>query len=228
MLNTVSTLLQQPIPQTVVQPLPSSSVPAEPQPSVQKDTQPAPAEQKKSSALGEDQLLLYGQYAGLAAGGGFAAYRMGAKVAAQIQDIHKAFQSDQGLGGEIPPNAMMGIQGVLTTGMHGAGLSAMVAAGVSVLSNGIAAMRGQVDTQTATSNVVSDAISGAMGGFTAVTAAGAGNLMLGAMGLTGLPLTVATVALGAAGGLLGGQVAHKLNQSAAAASAAANGESTPS
>lgn len=197
MLNTVSNLLQQQIPQTVVQPLPSSSGAAKPQSSLE----------PKKAPLGEDTLLIYGQYAGLAAGGGFAAYRLGGKVAEQMKEVAKAFKTPPN---KDLPSALPGVKNLFGSGMQGAGLSALVAAGVSAISNGVSVMQGKTDSATATQNVIGDALSGAIGGFTAVTAAGAGTLLLGSMGVAGLPLTIATIAFGAAGGVLGGRLGVSL------------------
>jgi len=203
MLSTVSNLLQQQIPQHIVaQPLPSSSsgVAAEPQSSKKTDD-------TTTSSLGEDKLLIYGQYVGLAAGGGLAAYRIGGKVAEQMREIAKAFKTPPT---KDLPSTLPGVKNLFGSGMQGAGLSAMVAAGVSALSNGVSVMQGKTDSATATKNIIGDALSGALGGFTIVTTAGAGNLLLGSMGVAGLPLTIATVAFGAAGGILGGRLGVSL------------------
>ncbi|PIQ26489.1 hypothetical protein COW64_11180, partial [bacterium (Candidatus Blackallbacteria) CG18_big_fil_WC_8_21_14_2_50_49_26] len=58
-----------------------------------------------------------------------------------------------------------------------------------------------------------DTIGGAVGGLGAVTIGGLGNLALGSLGLAGMPLTIATVALGAVGGVLGGQLAKPMTDS---------------
>lgn len=135
-----------------------------------------------------------------AGGGGFAAYKLGAQMGQNMKQIFgKTF--------------MTGIKNSAMTGLKGAGLSALVSAGVSVVSNGVGIATGKIDGSSAVSNVMKDTIGGAVGGLGAVTIGGLGNLALGSLGLAGMPLTIATVALGAVGGVLGGQIAKPLTDS---------------
>ncbi|MBT9548569.1 MAG: hypothetical protein IV090_24460 [Candidatus Sericytochromatia bacterium] len=126
------------------------------------------------------------------AGGGFAAYKMGAKMGADFKSI---FAGGQGGG------FLTGMKNVAITGFKGAGLSALVGAGVSAVANGVGVATGKVESGQAVSNVVGDTITSAVGGLGAVTLGGLGNLALGSMGVAGLPLTIITVGLGAAGGV---------------------------
>jgi hypothetical protein len=126
------------------------------------------------------------------AGGGFAAYKMGAQMGQNIKGI---FSGAQGGG------FMTGMKNVAITGFKGAGLSALVGAGVSAVANGVGVATGKVESGKAVSNVVGDTITAAVGGLGAVTLGGLGNLALGSMGVAGLPLTIVTVGLGAAGGV---------------------------
>jgi len=96
-----------------------------------------------------------------------------------------------------------GVGGVVMTGLKGAGLGALVGAGLSAVTNGVGVATGQVSSSRAVDNVIGDTIGGAVGGLGAVTAAGIGGMILGKMGVAGLPLTIATIALGAAGGVAG-------------------------
>lgn len=192
MLNAVSNLVQ------------SYQLPAAGAASTKPEAKPAKEESK--SPLGEDRFLEYGRLAGLAAGGGFASYKLGSQVAEQFKELANALKPGQG----NLQSAMPSIQKIAGTSMKGAGLSALVAAGVSAVSNGISVARGQTDGQTALSNVVSDGVSGAIGGFGAVSAAGMGTLLLRSFGMAGLPLTIGTVALGAVGGIFTGRLGQKL------------------
>lgn len=126
------------------------------------------------------------------AGGGFAAYKMGAQMGQNIKGI---FSGGQGGG------FFTGMKNVAVTGFKGAGLSALVGAGVSAVANGVGVATGKVDSSQAVSNVVGDTITSAVGGLGAVTLGGLGNLALSSMGVGGLPLTIITVGLGAAGGV---------------------------
>jgi hypothetical protein len=135
-----------------------------------------------------------------AAGGGFAAHKLGNQMGQNIKSIFgKTF--------------MTGLKNTALTGLKGAGLSALVSAGVSVVTNGVGIASGSTDGSTAVSNIMKDTIGGAVGGLGAVTIGGLGNLALGSLGLAGIPLTIATVAFGAVGGVLGGQLAKPLTDS---------------
>ena len=168
----------------------------------------SPAAAKKPAAFGVDTFMRHSRSVGLAAGGGFAAYRLGDTIARQMREIGRVLEGrpNEGLT-PVAPN----LQKLAASGMQGAGLSAMVSGGVSVVANGIAVVRGQIEGQTAVQNIISDSLSGAISGFSAVSAAGAGNLLLSSMGVMGLPLTVATVAFGAAGSVLSGRLVNHMN-----------------
>lgn len=159
----------------------------------------SPVSGDTGSAFGSDFSSISSMVAH-AGGGGFASYKLGAQMGQNIKQIFgKTF--------------FTGIKNSAITGLKGAGLSALVSAGVSVVSNGIGVATGQTDGSSAVSNVMRDTIGGAVGGLGAVTLGGLGNLALGSLGLAGMPLTIATVALGAVGGVLGGQVAKSLTDS---------------
>lgn len=111
----------------------------------------------------------------------------------------KGLNPQAGKGGSI----IGGVGSVLATGLKGAGLGALVGAGISAVSNGIGVATGQISSGRAMDNVIGDTIGGAVGGLGAVTAAGLGSMLLSKMGVGGLPLTIATVALGAVGGMGG-------------------------
>ena len=76
-----------------------------------------------------------------------------------------------------------------------------MSAGVSVIANGVSLAKGTIDKNTAARNVVGDTITGAVGGLGAVTLGGLGGLALVKLGATGLPITIATVAIGAVTGV---------------------------
>lgn len=163
---------------------------------------------KAAAGFGVDTFLRHSRSVGLGAGGGFAAYRLGDSIAKQMREIGRVLEGrpNEGLT-PVGPN----LQKLAASGMQGAGLSAMVSGGVSLVANGIAVVRGNIEGQTAVQNIISDSLSGAISGFSAVGAAGAGNLLLSSMGVFGLPLTVATVAFGAAGGVLSGRLVGHMN-----------------
>ena len=169
----------------------------------------------EQQAYTPDTLTTLGRMAGHAAGGGFAAYKLGGDTAAHIRKVAESIKGTPDAPGSIKA-AMPSIQKAMFNGLKGAGLSAMVSAGVSAVTNGVSVVSGKTDSQTAFNNVVGDTISGAVGGFTGVTAAGAGNLLLSSMGMGGLPLTIGTVAFGAAGGVLGGKLVSSLQDANAA------------
>lgn len=205
MLNAVSNLIQtQQIPlQPVTGPTEKAGKTGKPA---------APAQADKSTGLGEDRYVSYGRLAGLAAGGGFAAYKLGNQTATHFQELAAALKTSAGAGGSFQA-ALPALQKIGLASMKGAGLSAMVTAGVSAISNGVGVARGKFDGQTAVQNVISDSIGGAIGGFGAVTAAGAGTMLLQSFGMVGLPLTIGTVAFGALGGVSTGMLAQKLQNS---------------
>jgi len=200
MLNAVSSLLQ------------TSQIPVGPTPAAKPA---APAAAKGESVLGSDSFRNYSRLAGLAAGGGFAAYKLSDKVAASYKELAEALKPDaNNLAAATPA-----LQKIIGSSMKGAGLSALVASGISAITNGISVARGQSDAKTAVNNVVSDSITGAIGGFGAVSLGGAGTMLLSSFGLVGLPLTIGTVAIGAAGGVLAGRLGQKLQDSQKAADA---------
>ncbi len=135
-----------------------------------------------------------------AAGGGFAGFKLGAKMGTDMKSI---FNSGNGFKG-----ALGGVKNTAITGLKGAGLSALVSAGVSAVANGVGVATGKVDSSEAVSNVVKDGIGGAVGGLTGVTAAGLASFIpvKGVMG------TILTVGAGAVGGVIGGRLASKMTE----------------
>ena len=133
-----------------------------------------------------------------AAGGGFAAYKLGGQMNGNMRSIF----------GNGFKGALGGIKNTAITGVKGAGLSALVSAGVSAVANGVGVATGKVESSEAISNVGKDAIGGAVGGLTGVTAAGLASFIpvKGVMG------TILTVGAGAVGGVVGGQLANKLTE----------------
>lgn len=125
------------------------------------------------------------------ASGGFSAYKYGAQMGTDIKSMF-----GNGFKGFLG-----GLKNTTITGLKGMGMSALVGAGVSALGNGVGVAMGKVDSSEAVSNVIGDTITSAVGGLGAVTAGGVGNLLLSKVGVAGMPLTVATVALGAVGGV---------------------------
>lgn len=176
-----------------------------PKPSAQPPVQP---EEKATSAgfLSADTLALTGRLAGHAAGSGFATYRYGAQIGTQMKEVYLGLKNGGTAGTE---SALINAKGLALSSIRGAGLAGLISAGTSAIANGLGVVKGKTDSQTAISNVLSDTMTGTIGGLGAVTVGGAGNLALASMGVAGLPLTIATVALGAAGGTLMGHLLHK-------------------
>ena len=180
---------------------------------------PKPAEKpakKEADTLGSDRFVQYTRFASQAAGGGFAAYKLGNQASDYFKELATVLNPGQGVA-QSPLPALQKIGGI---SMKGAGLSALVAVGVSAVANGVAVARGQSNSQEAVQNVVSDGISGAIGGFGAISLAGAGTHMLRAFGMAGLPLTIGMVALGAVGGVATAQLAQQFQNNAKAMAAA--------
>lgn len=136
-----------------------------------------------------------------AGAGGFAAYKLSSTMADHYQHLF-----GNGFGG-----FMGGMKQIAFTSAKGAGLGALVGAGVSVIGNGVQAATGRIETSEAVHNVISDTVASAVGGFGAATLGGLGYLALGKLGLAGTGLTIATVALGAIGGAAAAEVRNKLD-----------------
>lgn len=163
-----------------------------------------PAETTKASSfLNADTLALTGRLAGHAAGSGFATYRYGSQIGTQMKEVYLGLKNGGPAGTE---RALINAKGLAMSSIRGAGLAGLISAGTSAIANGLGVVKGKTDSQTAISNVLSDTMTGTIGGLGAVTIGGAGNLALASLGLAGIPLTIATVALGAAGGTLMGHL----------------------
>ncbi len=129
-------------------------------------------------------------------GGGYAAYKFGGQMAGNMKGLF-----GNGFKGFFGSMKEMGM-----TGLRGMGVSALVGAGVSAIGNGIGAATGQISSSDAVGNVVGDTITSAVGGLGAVTFAGVGHIALGRLGMAGTPLMIATVALGAVGGVVAAEM----------------------
>lgn len=198
MLNAVSSLIQN-------NPIPLGT-------DTQKPTSAEKPAKKEADVLGSDRFVQYTRIASQAAGGGFAAYKLGNQAADSFKELAAVLNPTQG----VAPSPIPSLQKIGGLSMKGAGLSALVAVGVSAVANGVSVARGQSNGQEAVQNVVSDGISGAIGGFGAISLAGAGTHLLRAFGMTGLPLTIGMVALGAVGGVATGQLAQQFQKNAKA------------
>lgn len=84
-------------------------------------------------------------------------------------------------------------------GLEMAGQSAGLAAGVSLVTNGIAVFNHQETFAQAGSNVVGDTIGGAAGGAGGAIAGAIGMAALGALGVAGFPLTIGAAVVGMVG-----------------------------
>lgn len=208
MLTTVSSLLHSP--QSLAQiAAPLQQVIASPKAeSLQSEQSQQTDSSSTSSTWGGDKFLKYGRTAGLVAGSGFAAYRLGEQTGNLLKEAAKAINESNGNFQAALPS----IKSALGAGLHGAGLSAMVSAGISTVVNGVAASRGDIDKNTAFSNIFADSISGALAGFGSVSAAGTGSLIMRSLGMAGLPLTIATTVIGVAGGVAMGKLSQAMSQ----------------
>ncbi|HEY9844111.1 MAG TPA: hypothetical protein V6D23_26810 [Candidatus Obscuribacterales bacterium] len=185
--------------QTYTPAIPSTSNPVSPTPAT--PTSPTPS-------APSDTFTRVSSMAATGAGGGFASYKLSEEMAEHFN-------------GFAENGAMVSFKGIGTTALKGAGLSALVSAGVSALVNGVGVATGKVDSSKAVTNVVGDTITGAVGGLGAVTLSGLGGLAMAKMGMTGLPITIATVAIGALGGVAASAIKDKImNKSAYGAEAA--------
>lgn len=144
------------------------------------------------------------------AGGAWASYKFSEDMAESMFNY-----SQLGDLSGAPGMAMASFKEMGGIAMKGAGVSALVTAGISAVSNGISLAKGTVDTHTAARNVVGDTITGAVGGLAAVTLGGLGGLALVKMGMTGLPVTIASVAIGAATGVGAAFIKDKIMNKAA-------------
>lgn len=142
---------------------------------------------------------------GAGAGGGLAAYKFSEAMAEGMYN-----HSQLGELGGIKGVAFASFKEMGTIGIKGAGVSALVSAGVSAVANGMGLAQGKIDKNTAAKNVVGDTITGAIGGLSAVTLGGLGGLAMVKMGMTGLPITIATVAIGAASGVAAAAIKDKI------------------
>lgn len=148
-----------------------------------------------------------------AAGGGFAAYKLGGKMGESIKGLFGKTPAatppaDEAFKTGFGKNLAGGMKGIALNGLKGAGLSALFAAGVSAVGNGVGVATGQVNGSDAVGNVVKDTIGGAVGGLAGVTLGGFAS-MIPVGGVFG---TVLTVGAGAIGGVLGSQLAQSFTE----------------
>ena len=145
------------------------------------------------------------------AGGAFAAYKLSGKMSESIKSIFAKKPPAGDPAASLNARGVMGgLKNVAMTSIKGAGLAALVGAGVSAVGNGIGVATGSVDSSQAVGNVVSDTLTSAVGGLGAVALGGGGHMLLSKIGVGGLPMTIATTALGAVGGVAAGFVKESI------------------
>lgn len=98
-----------------------------------------------------------------------------------------------------------GFKNIAMTGLKGGMISGLISAGVSAVGNGIGVAQGTVTTASAVKNVLHDTIGGTVGGIAGVGIGSLGFKLLGSF-MGGVPLLAASVALGAVGGTVAGQL----------------------
>lgn len=206
-LNTVSSLLPPGhlFPVDTVQ-APASVVTLSPSTDTSKKPDPKPS--KSPGVFGSDTFSTFRKYAGQSASGAFAAFQLGERTSGFYRQISKAFESGSTAGGWS--RARPGIEGALMSGVQGAGIGALVSAGVAVASYGYQAIQGEISVDELTEHVLNDSLSGAFAGFGGATLGGAGHLIMSSMGMMGLPLKIGTAVAGAVGGVLLAQMSQPM------------------
>ncbi|HBN08004.1 MAG TPA: hypothetical protein DD435_04935 [Cyanobacteria bacterium UBA8530] len=91
---------------------------------------------------------------------------------------------------------MAGLKGLASAIGKATLISAAIEGVVSIVDNVFKVYRGEQDTGTAVKNVATDTVSGAIGGGLSALAGGAATVGLAAVGLAGLPLTLAAAGVG--------------------------------
>lgn len=175
------------------------------------------------AVFGGDRFSTFSQYTGQAASGAFAAFRLGERTSNFYREISKAF----GQGGRGWTQARPGIEGAVMSGVRGAGVGALVAAGVSVISYGFQTAKGDMSIDQMTDHVLSDSLNGAFSGFGGATLGGAGHLIMSSMGMAGLPLKIGTAIAGAVGGVLLSQMSQPMEDSLTSSKTEPETTSTP-
>lgn len=145
--------------------------------------------------LGSDTFTQIGSLLGKAAGGGVASWKFSGKMADAIKNSF-----GNGFSG-----FMGGMKNVAVTGIKAGGISALVSGGVSAITNGIGVVTGSIQGSDALGNIAADTALGAVTGIGAVGASGLATLALGKL-ITGTPLTIAAVGIGAASAVLIGKL----------------------
>lgn len=207
-LNTVSSLL----PPGQLFPVASVQRPVSPvttPPAIDTPKTPESTEPISPSIFGSDTFSTFSQYAGQSASGAFAAFQLGERTSHFYREISKAFEGGAAAGNGWT-QARPGIEGAVMSGVHGAGIGALVSAGVAVASYGYQAMQGDISVEELTDHVLTDSLSGAFAGFGGATLGGAGHLIMSSMGMAGLPLKIGTAIAGAIGGVLLAQMSQPM------------------
>lgn len=216
-LNTVSSLLPpgQLFPVASAQRPPSRPVELAPSPAPMADLPalpaetPEPAEETESassSIFGSDTFSAFRQYAGQSASGAAAAFQLGERTSNFYREISKAFEGS----GNGWAQARPGIEGAVISGVQGAGIGALVSAGVALVSNGYQTMQGKMTVDELSDHVLTDSLNGAFAGFGGATLGGAGHLIMSSMGMAGLSLKIGTAIAGAVGGVLLAQMSQPM------------------
>lgn len=141
---------------------------------------------------------------GRGANGGYNAFTHVAETAPALKAVGDAARTGWQSGGFM--GAVKGIAPTLKplgqAVLKGTRISAVVGAAVSVVSNGVDLLNGQISGGRFLGNVVADTGSSVVSGAVAAGAGGLASLSLAAAGVAGLPLTIGVIAVGAIGYLL--------------------------
>lgn len=204
------------VPSPIASVPPVSTVPPVAEAPEPQDTESPVTADDDAGIFGGDRFSLFSEYAGQAASGAYSAFRHGENTSNFYREISKAFQR----GGNGWADARPGIEGAIMSGVRGAGVGALVSAGVAVASHGFQAARGEMSVEDFTDRVLNDALNGAFSGFGGATLGGAGHLIMSSMGMAGLPLKIGTAIAGAVGGVVLAQMSQPMTDEDMAETAA--------
>ncbi|MFN8674689.1 MAG: hypothetical protein U0457_21730 [Candidatus Sericytochromatia bacterium] len=148
----------------------------------------------------DDTVSQIGATIGTAAGGGAASFKFSSEFSSSIKSgIEAVKTSEPGIGNKVkatlPTVKEMGI-----TSMKGAGIGALIAGGVSAITNIYDVSTGKKTGAEAVGTAAADAASGAVGGMLGVASGGLATFALSSM-LGSTPLMIVGVGVGALGAI---------------------------
>ena len=136
---------------------------------------------------------------------GYTAYKNLEPARSAIEGIKGAL----GQPGQLPGAALTAGKTFAKAGLF----SAALVGGLSLIQHGLKVLSGRESLGSAARQVAVDAAGGLGGGFTATALAGLGGVLLGALGVTGVGLTIASVVIGVLGYGSGERIGRSLARS---------------